>query len=104
MTELIDSGSLVLVRGMGAWNTDGVFGYCSVPISVVERVARESTDPVLLEAASRLRSSGGRSKLFLDLLRNFGPTLTEKRSPAYRKSSVDPPCDSTETKHKVVVD
>jgi len=85
------------VRRMGAWNTDGVFGYCSVPISAVERVARESSDPVLLEAASRLRNSDQRAKLFLGLLQSFGPTLIGKITTAYCESAFDLSCDSIET-------
>ena len=85
------------VRRMGEWNTDGVFGYCSVPVSAVERVAKESSDPVLLEAASRLRRSGERAKLFLGLLQRFGPTLIEKITTAYCESAFDPSCDSIET-------
>ena len=77
------------VRRMGEWNTDGVFGYCCVPVSAVESVARESSDPVLLEAASWLRSSGERDKLFLNLLRSFGPSLIEKITTAFRDSQLD---------------
>ena len=113
MTELIiipddelgrlEEGFSCAVRRMAEWNTDGVFGYWSVPISVVENAARESSAE-LLEAASRLRRSGDRAKLFLGLLRSFGPALIEKITVAYTVSrrSMYPP--SQQTNQNIVVD
>jgi len=35
-----------LVRQMGPWNSDGVFGYASVPIVAVEKAAGTLANPI----------------------------------------------------------
>jgi len=92
------------VRRMGAWNSDGVFGYCSVSISIVEMVANESNDPAVALAASRLRSSGDRTSLFVDLLVTFGSCLIEQIASTYRACAVDLLPNSTEAEQRTVVD
>ena len=45
-----------VVRQMGPWNSDGVFGYASVPIAAVEKAAETFENPDLLVAILRLRT------------------------------------------------
>jgi hypothetical protein len=77
------------VRQMGPWNSDGVFGYASVPIVAVEKAAEMLANPVLLTALPRLRTSEG-TKTFVELLEDFGPALVERIVHAYREFSIWP--------------
>jgi hypothetical protein len=73
------------VRQMGPWNSDGTFGYSSVPIAAVEKAAEALADPNLLEALSRVDlKQSTRTKPFIDLLEAFGPALIERIVAAYR--------------------
>ena len=73
-----------VVRQMGPWNSDGVFGYASVPIVAVERAAETLENPNLLVALPRLRTPE-RTKTFIELLENFGSVLVERIVAAYRE-------------------
>jgi hypothetical protein len=75
-----------VVRQMGPWNSDGVFGYASVPIVAVEKAAETLADPNLLTALSRLRAPE-RTQTFIELLENFGSVLVERIVRAYRDFS-----------------
>jgi len=93
------------VRQMGPWNSDGVFGYCSVSIIAVEkaieslenvpRVAVEQAiEPLgernLKDALSHLKRTPERTKAFIVLLDGFGPTLIERIVAAHRDFSFYP--------------
>ena len=75
-----------VVRQMGPWNSDGVFGYASVPIVAVEKAAETLADPHLLTALPRLRTPE-RTQTFIELLENFGSVLVERIVRAYRDFS-----------------
>jgi hypothetical protein len=77
------------VRQMGAWNSDGVFGYASVPIVAVEKAAETLEDPNLLVALPRLRAPG-RTKTFIQLLEDFGAVLVERIVAAYSEFQLWP--------------
>jgi hypothetical protein len=72
-----------VVRQMGPWISDGIFGYASVPIVAVEKAAETLANPRLLTALPRLRTPEG-TKTFVELLENFGSVLVERIVDAYR--------------------
>jgi hypothetical protein len=78
-----------VVRQMGTWTSDGIFGYESVPIVAVERAAEMIENPSLLTALPRLRTPEG-TKTFVELLDSFGPVLVERIVDAYREFSFWP--------------
>jgi hypothetical protein len=78
-----------LVRQMGPWNSDGVLGYASVPIAVVEKAAETLANPNLLTALPRLRTPEG-TKTFIELLEDSGSALVERIVGAYREFSLWP--------------
>jgi hypothetical protein len=57
-----------VVRQMGPWNSDGVFGYASVPIAAVEKAAETLENPHLLVTLPRLRTPE-RTKTFIEFSR-----------------------------------
>jgi len=73
-----------VVRQMGSWNSDGIFGYTSVPITAVEKAAEALDNPNLLVALPRLRTAG-RTQTFIGLLESFGVVLVERIVAAYRE-------------------
>ena len=75
-----------VVRQMGPWNSDGVFGYCSVPISAVEEAIESLEDHNLREALSHLKDAPEQTKTFVGVLDGFGPALIERIVAAYRNS------------------
>jgi hypothetical protein len=78
-----------VVRQMGPWNSDGVFGYASVPVAAVEKAVEPLENPNLLRALPRLRTPE-RTKTLLELLEDFGSVLVEKIAEAYREFSLWP--------------
>jgi len=78
-----------VVRQMGPWNSDGVFGYASVPIVAVEKAAEALDNPNLLVAVPRLRATD-QTKTFIELLEDFGSVLVERIVDKYRESSLWP--------------
>jgi hypothetical protein len=78
-----------VVRQMGPWNSDGVFGYASVPIVAVEKAAETLANPSLLTALPRLRTPE-RTKTFIELLEDFGSVLVERIVDDYREFSLWP--------------
>ncbi len=79
-----------VVRQMGSWNSDGVFGYASVPIVAVEKAAETLDNPNLPVAFPRLRATE-QTKAFIELLEDRGSVLAERIAAAYREFS---PCPS----------
>ena len=77
------------VRLMGAWNSDGTFGYASVPLSAVRRAAEDLAHPDVIPALSRLQQMPERTTMFLELLYTFGFPLIAAIVAAYRESSPD---------------
>jgi len=75
-----------VVRQMGLWNSDGVFGYASIPLVAVEKAAETLADPSLLIALPRLRTPQP-TKTFIELLEDFRSVLVEKIVGAYREYS-----------------
>ena len=49
-----------VVRQMGPWNSDGAFGYASVPIAAVEKAAETLKNPNPLVASSCRKTGGNR--------------------------------------------
>ena len=78
-----------VVRQMGPWNSDGIFGYESVPLAAVEKAAEALANPNLLTALPRLRTPEG-TKTFVELLEGCGPVLVERIVDAYREFSFWP--------------
>jgi hypothetical protein len=78
-----------VVRQMGPWNSDGVFGYASIPLVAVEKAAETLAVPSLLIALPRLRTPE-RTKTFLELLEDLGSVLAERIVDAYREFSLWP--------------
>ena len=76
-----------VVRQMGSWNSDGTFGYSSVPMIAVEKAAEALERDDLMVALLRLQHTPERSKPFIELLETFGPTLIERIALAYRECS-----------------
>jgi len=75
-----------VVRLMGPWNSDGVFGYASVPVAAVEKAAETLGNPHLLVALPRLHTPE-RTKTFVELLETLGSVLVERIVGAYREFS-----------------
>ena len=73
-----------VVRRMGPWNSDGVFGYASVPIVAVEKAAETLKNSDLLVALPRLRATEP-TTTFIQLLEDCGPVLVERIVAAYRE-------------------
>ena len=72
-----------VVRKMGPWISDGIFGYASVPIVAVEKAAETLANSDLLTAL-RLRTPEA-TKTFFELLEDFGSVLVERIVDAYRE-------------------
>ena len=73
------------VRQMGPWNSDGIFGYCSVPIAAVEKAACSLNDSVLLESIQELTATQERTPRFMEMLQQFGAALIEQIVAAYQQ-------------------
>jgi hypothetical protein len=78
-----------VVRQMGPWNSDGVFGYASIPLVAVQKAAETLANPDLLTALSRLHAPEP-AKRFIELLEDCGPVLVERIAGAYREFSLWP--------------
>jgi len=77
------------VRQMGPWNSDGTFGYSSIPMAAVEKAAQALQNPNLMVAIPRLKRMSGRTKPFIELLETFGPALIERIVADYREGSLE---------------
>jgi len=77
------------VRLMGSWNSDGTFGYASVPLSAVKRAAEDLVNPDVIPALSRLQQMPERTMAFLDLLHTFGSPLIAAIVAAHRECSAE---------------
>src|SRR6185436_11648509 len=66
------------VRQMGPWNSDGIFGYCSVSIAAVEQAAEALNDPAVSESLQQLKQASDVTPPFIEMLQNFGPSLIQK--------------------------
>ncbi len=63
------------VRYMGPWNSDGTFGYCTVQIATLEKVANTIQDPTLSQRLQQLKGTPDSSTRFIELLHNYGAVL-----------------------------
>jgi len=77
------------VRLMGSWNSDGTFGYTSVPLAVVMKTVEKLANAALTEELSRLKHTPERTTAFLELLGTLGSPLVAAIVTAYRESSPD---------------
>ena len=75
------------VRLMGSWNSDGTFGYISVPLSAVRRAAEELVSPDAIADLSRPKHMPERTTAFLELLSALGCPLIAAIGAAYRECS-----------------
>ena len=73
------------VRLMGNWNSDGVFGFCSVPFAVIEKAAESVGAKSLSQAVRRLRVAEDRTQPFIDMVRAYGPSLVRQIAVAHRE-------------------
>ena len=74
------------VRLMGSWNSDGTFGYTSVPLSVIRKAAQEFADAAGVDL-SRIRPNPERTAAFMELLHTLGLPLVAAIVAAYRECS-----------------
>jgi hypothetical protein len=77
------------VRDMGAWNSDGTFGYSWISLAVVEKAAESITDPDLQTALSRLVSVSDPKQSFLTLLEMFGHSAIDRIVHVHRQHSLE---------------
>jgi hypothetical protein len=90
------------VRRMGPWNSDGVFGYTSISLGMVERAAEGVNQPGLPEALSRLQGAKELAAAFLELVEAFGPDLIVKIKAAHSAASLVPPSGRSVDRSKQV--
>ena len=72
------------VRRMGPWNTDGFFGYSSIPLVAVEKAIESLEDRNLEAALSHLKHTPEPAKAFIELLDGSGPALIDRIVAAYK--------------------
>ena len=75
------------VRLMGSWNSDGTFGYTSVPLPVIRKAAQDLADADVVVDLSRTRHMPERTAAFLELLHTLGSPLVAAIVAAYRECS-----------------
>ncbi|HLK68399.1 MAG TPA: hypothetical protein VKU19_33435 [Bryobacteraceae bacterium] len=75
------------VRLMGSWNSDGTFGYASVPLSAIRRAAEDLVNTDIVAALSP--DMPERTTVFLEFLDTFGTPLIEAIVAAYRECSAE---------------
>jgi hypothetical protein len=75
------------VRLMGSWNSDGTFGYASVPLSAVRRAAENLVNPDVIAALTRPRHTPERTIGFLELLHTFRSPLIAAIAATYQECS-----------------
>jgi len=66
------------VRHIGPWNSDGTFGYCSVPIAALEKAVDVLNEPAVSESLQQLKEASDRTSRFIEMLQNVGLVLIEK--------------------------
>jgi len=66
------------VRHMGSWNSDGIFGYCSVRMNTVEKAANILNHPHICDAVQELKVAPDPTPSFVELLKAGGPALVEQ--------------------------
>jgi len=76
------------VRQMGPWNSDGTFGYATIPMVAVERAAEALRNPLVI-ALPRLKQAPGRTNPFMELLETFGAALIERIVADYREGCLE---------------
>src|SRR5690349_21467915 len=74
------------VRLMGPWNSDGVFGFSTVSMSVVEKAAAATCDPVLAGVIHDLKLSPERTKAFVEIVKTLGPAFVQRVVTTYREA------------------
>jgi hypothetical protein len=63
------------VRLMGSWNSDGVFGFCSIPMAAITTAADVIQDPEFADSVRQLRRIPHPAPLFIDL---FGSAVVDQ--------------------------
>jgi hypothetical protein len=71
------------VRRIGAWNSDGVFSYTTIPVAVLEQAAETLGDATLIGSVARLKASVSQTQALVKLLEDFGRTLIEALAVSY---------------------
>jgi len=79
------------VRQMGAWISDGTFGYSTVPIAAVEKAVDSMDNPVLRGTLARLTDTQTGTQVLIELLETYGFTLIDRIIAAYRQFSFASP-------------
>jgi len=79
------------VRRMGPWNSDGVFGYASISLGIVERAAEAVNQPGLPESLPRAQVFKEPVAAFLDLMEMFGHDLIVEIKAAHSAAWLAPP-------------
>ena len=77
------------VRLMGSWNSDGTFGYTSVPLAALRKAAEDLANAALIADLASLQHIPERTTAFLELLHTFGSPLIEAVVAAYRECSAE---------------
>jgi hypothetical protein len=85
-----------IVWQMGSWNSDGIFGYTTVPTAAVEKAVGALCSPSIVEALACLQQGPQQTALFLELLGAY-PKLVEKIAAAYREDAFPLPKRTGET-------
>ena len=88
--KLIETHYGAAVWQMGPWNSDGVFGYVTVPAATVEKAAAALSNPSIVGALARLKQSPRQTALFMELLRAY-PKLVEAIAAAHREDAFPKP-------------
>jgi hypothetical protein len=74
---------------MGSWDSDGVFGYASIPLVSVEKASKSLDNPRLQEAVTHLKQEPERAPILLEMLHSFGSALIVEIKAAYREALVE---------------
>ena len=75
------------VRLMGSWNSDGTFGYTSVPVAAVRKAVEDLATARPIMDLPTLKHITERNGAFLELLNTIGPPLIAAIVAAYRESA-----------------
>ncbi len=76
------------VQLMGAWNSDGVYGYITIPIAAVQRAAEALKETSISSASAHLCRcpESARTELLWELIDRHGSSLIEKIIDFHRES------------------
>jgi protein tyrosine phosphatase (PTP) superfamily phosphohydrolase (DUF442 family) len=88
------------VRQMGAWISDGTFGYSTIPVAAVEKAVDSMDNPMLRASLPRLTYTQTGTEALIELLETYGFTLIDRIIAAYRQYSLESPIPpQSESRH-----